>query len=645
MFTPDNLQEYQQHFRHFVEKERMAEKQFHLDEIRRLHGQQREKRGRAILHLNAKLLGHFLDYYVYRLGRPHMPEHQIKTGDIVLVSAGNPLHFNIEGTVSAIGNRFIEVMLPQRIFKAQEYRLDLYVNDITYKRMLEAIDSLLSSLFPVDILLGKRSPHVKEIEITSPRLNDSQNKALTRAVESELFLLHGPPGTGKTWTLAEIIRANLGKKILVTADSNVAVDNLVEYFTDQQIVRIGHPARIDQKLLRFSLDVRIRSHPRYKKVEKLTKQIDQLRREQEERYIKPSPSKRRGLSNEQIIEMAERGKAARGLTARTMVKMSHWIKLQDKINALYKKRERLVESIAGEILDEAVIIFATNAGAGNEFLQGRTFDIVFVDEAAQATEPSVLIPLVRARRAVMVGDHHQLPPTVLSRDAQDLSVTLFERLTGLYPEATDMLTTQYRMNDIICRFPSCKFYDCRLQSHESVRDIVFSDLTGGKTSALVGGNVPIVFYDTAGRWRERKKADSPSRYNPGEADFVTRLARELLCPGLRPEHIGIITPYKDHEQYIKRRTGEIEVKSVDGFQGREKQVIILSLVRSNEEAQIGFLKDLRRLNVAITRAKRKLIIVGDAQTLTAEPFFAELIDYIKDNGLFLKAGEFSNLSK
>ncbi len=635
----DNIGQYKEHFRRLVEKERLAEKQFHLDEIKRLHGQQREKRGRAILHLNAKLLGQFLDYYIYRFGRAHMPEHQIKTGDIVLVSAGNPLHFNIEGTVSAIGNRFIEVMLPQRVFKAREYRVDLYVNDITYKRMLEALETLPTSLFPTDILLGKRVPEIKLTSIKSQRLNTSQNNALARAIDSELFLLHGPPGTGKTWTLAEVIRANLGKKILVTADSNVAVDNLVEYFTGRRIVRIGHPARIDERLLGFSLDVRIRRHPRYKKVEKLNKQIEQMRREQEERYIKPSPSKRRGMSDEQIIEMAERGKAARGLSAKTMVKMSHWIKLQEKINALYKKRDRLVDSIATEILDEAEIIFTTNAGAGSEFLQGRTFDIVFVDEAAQASEPSVLIPLVRARRAVMAGDHHQLPPTVLARDAQELSLTLFERLTGLYPEATDMLTIQYRMNGIICRFPSCRFYGCRLQSHESVRDIVLSDLTGGKSSALVGGNVPIVFYDTAGSWRERKKADSPSRYNPGEADFVIKLAGELLRLGLSPEHIGIITPYKDHEEYIKRRAGEIEVKSVDGFQGREKDVIILSLVRSNEEAEIGFLKDLRRLNVAITRAKRKLIIVGDAQTLTPEPFFTDLLGYIKDNGLLLKAVE------
>ncbi len=630
-----DIETYKTHFRHLVEKERIAEKQFHLSEIKRLHGQEREKRGRAILHLNAKLIGQFLDYYIYRFGRGNMPEHQIKTGDIVLVSAGNPLRFNIEGTVSSIGNRFVEVMLPQRLFKAQEYRLDLYVNDITYKRMLQALEDLETSLFPVHVLLGKKAPQITTTNISSPRLNTSQNKALTKATNSELFLLHGPPGTGKTWTLAEVIRSNLGRKILVTADSNVAVDNLVEYFADREIVRIGHPARIDQRLMKFSLDVKIRRHTRYKKVEKLTKQIDQLRREQNERYIKPSPSKRRGFSDQEIIELAERGKSARGLTAKTMVKMSHWIKLQEKINSLYQKRQRLVDSIASEILDNAEIIFATNSGAGSEFLAGRTFDIVFIDEAAQATEPSTLIPLIKARRAVMAGDHRQLPPTVLDPQAQDLSITLFERLTGLFPQATSMLTIQYRMNDIICRFPSCKFYDCQLQSHETVRDIVLSQLTG-QSSDLVGGDVPVVFYDTQGQWREKKKADSPSRFNPQEANFVITLAKELLALGINPQDIGIITPYKDHEEYIKRRIKDIEVKSVDGFQGREKQVIILSLVRSNEEAQIGFLKDQRRLNVAITRAKRKLLIVGDASTLSNYSFFDDLINYIRQKGLVIQ---------
>ncbi len=630
-----DIQEYQDYFRRLIEKERFAEKQFHLDEIKRLHGQERERRGRAILHLNAKLIGQFLDYKIYRFGRSKMPEHQISVGDIVLVSGGNPLRFNLEGTVSAVGNRFIEVMLSGRLFKYPEYRLDLFVNDITYQRMLQALEQLSEALFPVDILLGKRLPRLGQMQVFSQNLNTSQNKALSRALGSELFLVHGPPGTGKTTTLAEIIRASLGQKILVCADSNVAVDNLVEKFTDRDIVRIGHPARIDQSLMRYSLDVRIRRHQSYKKVEKLTRQIEQLRREQEERYIKPSPSKRRGYSDEEIIRMGERGKSGRGLSAKTMVKMSHWIKLQEKINSLHDKREKLTRQIADEILDKAEIIFATNSGAGSEFLAQRKFDVVFLDEAAQATEPSALIPLIRGKRVIMAGDHRQLPPTILARDAQDLSFTLFERFTRLYPEATEMLTLQYRMNDVICRFPSCAFYDCRLTSDSSVKDIVLSDIASEVTDMLAG-DVPIVFYDTAGQWQEKQKSGSPSRYNPQEALFTVQLARELLKIGLLPQDIGIITPYKDHEEFIKKHISEVEVKSVDGFQGREKQVIIISLVRSNAEEQIGFLKDHRRINVAITRAKRKLIIVGDSTTISSDPLLSRLIEYIGENGKILQ---------
>jgi len=632
-----DLKQYQEYFRQLIEQERLAEKQFYLNEIKRLHGQEREQRGRAILHLNAKHISNYLDFKIYRFGRKNMPQHQLKVGDIVLISQGNPLRFSIEGTVSAVGTRFIEVMTKSQLFKASEYRLDLFVNDITYQRMLEALDSLPQSAFPVDLILGKTSAqNAPSPQVSDPLLNPSQNTALAAAQVNTLTIVHGPPGTGKTTTLARIIHSLANRnRILVCAQSNVAVDNLVQLLSQLKIVRIGHPAKIDPNLLQHSIDEQIQKHQRYKKVEKLTRQIENLRRQQQERYQKPTPAKRRGFSDEQIIQLSQQGKSARGLSAKTLKKLGGWLKLQEQINALIEKRDRLVTQIADEILDQAQVVLATNAGAGSDYLKDRRFDVVLLDEGSQAPEPAALIPLIKAPRAILAGDHKQLPPTLMSeRTAEQLQYTLFERFIDLNPQVVYMLTIQYRMNQKICRFPSCKFYDCKLQSHESVRNIVLSEIAS--VDSKVGQDSPVVFFDTQGLWQEQQKADSPSKYNPGEARFVVDLVKHLLGLGVKPQDIGVITPYKDHEELIRKwlKLPQVEVKSVDGFQGREKQVIILSLVRSNPEEQIGFLKEKRRINVAITRAKRKLIIIGDSLTLRSNALLRELMDYIAQNGIF-----------
>ena len=630
-----SVEEYQKYFRQLIELERLAEKQFHLQEIKRLHGQERERRGRAILHLNAKHITNYLDFKIYRFGRHNMPDHQFKVGDIVLISQGNPLRMNIEGTVSAIGNKFIEVMTTSQLFKASEYRLDLFVNDITYKRMLHALENLDSSLFDLDIILGKATVQPKFTEVEISGLNPSQLRAVGMSIESTLTIVHGPPGTGKTTVMAAMIRQHLGKRILVTAESNVAVDNFLELLSDLKIVRIGHPAKIDSRFQRYSLDYQIRKHQKYKKVEKITRQIDALRRQQQERYKKPTPSKRRGLSDEQILQLSDAGQRTRGLSAKTLLKMSGWIKLQQQINSLIEKRDKLVDSLADEIIDSADVVLTTNSGAGSEFLETKTFDIVFIDEGSQAIEPSALVPLIKAKKAVFAGDHKQLPPTLLSeRAAVPLQYTMFERFVDLYPKTVQLLDTQYRMNERICKFFSCEFYDCKVKTDPGVKDIVLSQLV--RVDDRVGLDYPIVFFDTNGLWREAKKSGSTSRFNPGEANFVADLVNHFIQLGLKPQELGVITPYKDHEEYLKKHLKglEVEIKSVDGFQGREKQVIILSLVRSNLEGDIGFLKDKRRINVAITRAKRKLIIVGDSQTLSTNKIFRDLIQYIKDNGLY-----------
>ncbi|WP_025270691.1 IGHMBP2 family helicase [Hippea sp. KM1] len=627
----ESFDDYKHYFLSLIERERKAEKEFHLNEIRHLTGKQRQSRGRALLNCKGKLLGRFLDFLVYRFSFAEAKDHQIKVGDIVLVSKGEPLKAALEATVSATSRHYIEVMTKERLFKSKLYRIDLFVSDITFKRMKQAIENIENSEFDPEIILGKRQPEVVHSNEESDKLNESQNEALRFALNSELFLIHGPPGTGKTTTLAEVVRKNIGKgRILVSADSNVAIDNMLEKLKDRRVVRIGHPAKIDDELLGFSIDTLIREDPRYLEVQRMIDRIDEFKRVRDKNYQKPTPSQRRGLTNDEILTLAAQDRGKRGLKSSKIKKMAGWIELNNKIVMLHEQKEAILKKIVYEKLKDAEVIFTTNSGAGSEFLEDFKFDMLFLDEAAQCIEPSALIPMVKSRRVVMAGDHKQLPPTILS-DAKRLSYTLFERFENLF-NASYTLRIQYRMNDKICKFSSCEFYDCLVRSHESVKDIKLSDIAD--INGFVGYDTPIVFFDTRGRFLEANKKGSYSKYNPLEAEFVKRLVDELLSLGVKHEDIGVITPYKDHEEYMKRMIDSIEIKSIDGFQGREKEVIILSLVRANDNEEIGFLRDKRRLNVAITRAKRKLIIVGDARTLTSQRIYAKLIDYIAQEGDF-----------
>ena len=628
--------EYYEYFSELIEKERIAEKEFHLEEIKRLSGTERQKRGRAVLGLRMRYVGEFLDFKIYRFNRNNVPDHQIKVGDIVLISKGEPLKLSQEATVSAVGKNFIEVYSKEPIFRSKLYRLDLYVNDITFKRMLKALEIVKEkkSRFDNEILLGKKAPKIEKVDVKSESLNESQNKALALSINSEAFLIHGPPGTGKTTTLAEVIKQhiNLKKKILVSADSNVAVDNLMEKLKDFNIVRIGHPAKIESSLMKYSLDVKIRRDKRYKEVEKIIKKIDDLKYLQEKKYKKPTPARRRGMSDEEILSLAKEGKGKRGVKAEWIKEMAEWLKIQQNINKLYDKKNKIIEEIMEDILKMADAIFATNSGAGSEFLENKEFDVVFLDEAAQAMEPSSLIPLVKAKQAIFAGDHKQLPPTILSNDER-LKVSMFERFSKIYPDAMHTLEIQYRMNEKINNFPSCEFYECKVKTFEKIKNITIKDL-GIKDDEFYGGFEPYVFFDTKGKFLEAVKKGSPSKYNPKEAEFVKKIVEKLLQNGAKEEYIGVITPYKDHEEYLKKIISNIEIKSVDGFQGREKEIIIVSLVRANEKEEIGFLKDIRRLNVAITRPKRKLIIIGDAKTLTSHETYQHLIQYVKENGIY-----------
>jgi len=640
-----SLESYVAYFRRLVKLEREAEKNFHLKEIKNLTGHEREKVGRAILKLSARPAGELIGgYKLIKFYRRDMPDHQISVGDVVLLSKKSPLKDGIEGTVYEKGQNYITVAFDREFpFKKAKgsFRIDLYINDITFRRMLDTLTLIENrvSKFPLEVLLGRGEVEVNSVEFESDDLNESQVKAAQLALGSTpVFLVHGPPGTGKTTTLVKIIKELVERrnKILATADSNNAVDNLVVGLIKEglKVVRLGHPARLDPALLKVSLDYMVEHHDKYEEIKKIDEKVEKIRSKQTE-FKKPIPSLKRGLTDEEIFNLAQKGKGARGVSFEIIKSMAKWIDMQREINSLVSEKIQIYNKIVEEILSRTDVVCTTNSTAGSDLLLGITFDVAVIDEATQATEPSSLIPLIKAKKLIMAGDHKQLPPTILNPEAQALSFTLFERFLENYPEASYMLRIQYRMNEKIMMFPSIKFYDGKLIAHPSVRNITLSQIVGSEIRDPILDDTPVVFVDTCRMFKEKVKRGSFSKYNPREAEFVKKLVDKLIGSGVIKNAVGIITPYKDHEDYLKDKIPGVEIHTVDGFQGREKEIIILSLVRSNQEQEIGFLNDLRRINVALTRAKRKLIIIGDAETLTSNSFFHDLIQYVKNNGKFV----------
>jgi len=654
---PENetLAKFISHLKVLIEMERKAEIEAMRLEMKRLSGREREKVGRAILGLNGKIVGEEFGYFLVRYGREREIKTEISVGDLVVISKRDPLKSDLVGTVVEKGKRFLTVALetvPEWALKG--VRIDLYANDITFKRWLENLDSLRESgRKALEFYLGLREPEESvEVEFKpfDKSLNASQKKAIAKALGSpDFFLIHGPFGTGKTRTLVELIRQEVerGNKVLATAESNVAVDNLVERLVDSglRIVRIGHPSRVSKSLHETTLAYLITQHELYGELREL-RVIGQNLKEKRDTFTRPAPKYRRGLTDRQILRLAERGIGVRGVPARLIREMARWIKLNEQVQKTFDDARKLEERIAREIIREADVVLTTNASAGLEVVDYGSYDVAVIDEATQATIPSVLVPINRARRFVLAGDHKQLPPTILSEKAKELSKTLFEGLIERYPRKSEMLAVQYRMNERLMEFPSREFYGGKIKADESVRNITLADLgikSPGRDDSwaevLKPENV-LVLIDTSKRENrfERQRYGSESRENPLEAGLVKEAVERLLGLGVKPEWIGVITPYDDQRDLISSLLPEeVEVKTVDGYQGREKEVIILSFVRSNRRGELGFLKDLRRLNVSLTRAKRKLILIGDSSTLSAHPTYKRLVEFVKERETIVDA--------
>ena len=628
-----------------INYERDAEIDLMTYEISTMSGKKREELGRAINKVKGKSLGKELGLQIVQFGRSEVIDTEISVGDMVLVSTDNPLKSDLTGTVTEKGARFIKVAFDKRVPKwaiKKKVRLDLYANDITFRRMEDNLKHLsLKGKNALEYILNERNPkknrEIPYISYIDDSLNRSQKSAIENSLSCEnFFLIHGPFGTGKTRTLVELIsqETRQNHKVLATAESNAAVDNILERLMDNKklnLTRLGHPQRVSKHNITQTLAYKVENHKLNKKITKIHRKIDNLI-EKRKVHTKPTPQYRRGFGDYDILHLASKGKGGRGISSEKMKSMANWIEINQEIDEAHDEIKRIENRMIKEIVDSSDVILATNSSAALESISHVKFDVAIIDEASQATIPSILIPIAKAHRFILAGDHKQLPPTIISERAHELEKTLFEELIRIYPFKSQLLNVQYRMNSLLMKFPNREFYNNGLKSDSSVDDITINDILTSQHEEKA-----LLFIDTSEVEdnREMHLKDSKSIINDLEADISVSIAQDYLNAGAGEDDIGIISPYADQVKLIQEKT-PVEVKTVDGFQGREKEIIIISTVRSNPHGNIGFLKDLRRLNVAITRAKRKLIIIGNTNTLITNPTYARLIEFVESENLLVK---------
>lgn len=451
------------------------------------------------------------------------------------------------------------------------------------------------------------------------KLEDDQKLAVRRALSRELSLILGPPGTGKTRTLAELVRQAVarGERVLVTAASHTAVDNLAERLVREgvRLVRMGHPARVSEEMEAHTLDALLEATESSKLAEGWVREAEQLRQKLAQRM------KRGAVSREE----------------RSAAKF--------EINGLFASARRATKDSQKNILESATVIAATAAGADSWQLDGLQFDRVVLDEATQAPDPIALVALLRATKVVMAGDPFQLPPTVVAKEAVDegLSSTLFERLAAgeWADEYVTLLRVQHRMHEALMAFPNKQTYSGQLRAAPEVATARLEEYGGIRADDARPG--PLVMLDTAGRgWDEEREDDDPSTRNSSNAARIAAEVRRLVSRGVKPADIGVITPYNAQVRWIRDALDELladglEVSTVDGFQGREKLVIVVDLVRSNDIGEIGFLADVRRMNVAITRAKRWLLVLGDGALMARHPYYHALLKHSEATNAWVSA--------
>ena len=536
-------------------------------------------------------------------------------------------YFRFTATVSyADGDRMV-ITVPDNtsiidLQNAEQLGVQLSFDETSYRLMMEALDRVIKGKGRLGYLRDLFYSHQKPETFVFPPmhfpyLNPTQEEAVNMVLRAkDVAIVHGPPGTGKTTTLVEAIRETLMREnqVLVCAQSNMAVDWISEKLVDRgiNVLRIGNPTKVNDKMLSFTYERRFEAHPDYPQLWALRKAIRDLR-----------------------------GARSRGQGARE--------KFHQKLESLKSRATELEIRINSELFGEARVIASTLVGSSSRLLDGQKFGTLFIDEAAQALEAACWIPMRRVSRVILAGDHCQLPPTVKSIAAlkAGLGKTLMERIVEMHPEAVTLLRIQYRMNDDIMRFSSNYFYEGKVESAPEVkyRSILDLDTPMEWISPENPENQESSDIPEKPAYREQFVGESFGRINKAEAEltldtlqhYFERIGKQRLLD--ERIDVGIISPYRAQVQYLRRLLMKreyfkpfrrfISVNTVDGFQGQERDIIVISMVRSNDDGQIGFLRDLRRMNVAITRARMKLIILGDKDTMTRHPFYRQLWRYIK----------------
>ena len=629
----------QDHFNHLaslLDVEREAERAENERKLEKLSVQAREALGKTVTRLVVSredygVGGHAL----WILSRPsageeYSPFQSLNQGDLVAITYANPEPTRVRGTLYDVGEYEITVSLdgqPPEESPVGKCQLDVLGSEATYKRMKKALGAVQRSEKPFitrlrNVCMGLQEAEFQKppaLEFFNPNLNAYQREAVAKALAAQdVALVHGPPGTGKTTVLVEIIRQAVaqGQRVLASAPSNIAVDNLLEKLLEAGLdaVRMGHPARILDSLRHATVSARVAEHPSQKNIVELDQQRERL-------------IKQRGRA-------MDRGHGLSGADRR---------QINSEIEQLWQAARDMEYGIGRQVLAEADVVLVTHGGIAKPILK-KPFDLLIMDEASQSTEPLSWIPMTQAKKVIFAGDPLQLPPTIYSDAAkkQGLGLTLFERLQKLLPaEGQTLLRIQYRMHETIMGFSSQQFYAGALEADESVRLHTAAELPGVQTNRLT--KKPLIYVDTVGAGYEETWNDLlESRENEGEAKLALYLYEQLREAGIPAKSIALLTPYVAQGRLLRSLGGPdkaLEIGSIDGFQGREKEAIILSLVRSNADGEVGFLGDTRRMNVGMTRARRLLIVLGDSGTLARHPFYSQFIDYVDAHDAHASAWE------
>lgn len=547
--------------------------------------------------------------------------HQFQVGMPVELFSNqeNPEKDRLKGTIQSLKHQIMQIVFatdeaPDWLDEGK-LGVDMLFDETSYKAMEQALQAVqnaennrLAELR--EILLADKKAEFEDtkMNLQIPNLNFSQNEAIEKVLRAkDVGIIHGPPGTGKTTTLVHTIMLALKteKQILVCTASNLALDWIVEKLQEKQIrtLRIGNPIRVSEKVLESTLEYKVFNHSQYRQIKQLRKQADE--------YWALSKKYKRNF----------------GTAEREQRKL-----LIQEARQVGKEANALEDFILADILDKTQVVAATLVGASNQILHKKQFQTVFIDEASQALDPALWIAVAKAQRVVLAGDHYQLPPTIKSFEAEklDLGKTIFERLIRKQTHTATMLQVQYRMHEQIMGFSNQKFYENKLIADASVKNAVLDE------------NEPVFrFVDTAGcSFEEQADTETQSIYNPEEAKLLVKIIEDFL--GKCQVSIAVISPYKAQVNYLKELIGhlpQVRVGTVDGFQGQESEAVFISLVRSNEKNEIGFLADTRRLNVALTRAKKKLVVIGDSATLAKNPFFQEFLAYVEKQNAYQSAWE------